>query len=93
MNLVKYYRRLPDGRVDTKIVRVTQTKKEFIRLIPVKPSVLHPHGGLKRIPPKYPTVAMANRAMVKAGWTRKKLWTHLQVTPSGGPSRGGEGVR
>ena len=62
MNRVKFYRRLKDGRVDTKELEVTQLKKELYLAL------------AQRIP----TVAQVNRAIVKAGWTRKKLWTVIE---------------
>lgn len=78
MNLVKYYRRLPDGRVDTVLIRVTQTKREIYRTVRCQPSIAHP-SGIKDIPPKYPTLRLANQAMYRAGWTRKRLYTTLPV--------------
>ena len=31
---------------------------------------------------RIPTVAQVNRAIVKAGWTRKKLWTVIEARKS-----------
>lgn len=79
MNLVKFYRRLPDGRVDTRLVRVTQRKREIYRIVKQKATLLNPSGLPKRLPPKWPTVRMAERLFLAAGWTREKLWTDMPV--------------
>ena len=64
--------------METKEVEVTQSKKELYRTVNVKKSVFRPNGGVKRAQ-RIPTVAQVNRAMVKVGWTRKKLWTVIQL--------------
>jgi len=78
MNRCKYYRREKDGRVETKEVEVTQLKKELYRRVKVKKSIWHPNGVTKPAQ-RIPTVAQVNRAMVKAGWTRTRLWTVIEA--------------
>lgn len=77
MNQVKYYRRKRDGMVAVVVVRVSQTRKELERFVRCKPSAMHPRGVMQ-IPPKYPSVAAADLAMAKSGFTRKRLYNVIK---------------
>lgn len=75
MNLVKYYRRKRDGRVEVRAVRVTQ-----------KVGFKHFYHGAGRkemrvmpIQQHRPTVEQADRVWTRAGWTRKRLWTVMPL--------------
>lgn len=73
MNTVKYYRKKLNGMVEVKAVKVTQTNAEIYRYRTNK------LGQTVRLKQKHPTVAQADRAMLRRGFTRQRLWTTQQA--------------